>query len=152
MKRKLTFAYLGMVSGFVVLMLLSHSLWLEMRLNTALVLPLFTAAGFILSFFSPRKAPPVVLIFLQGSVILLILLSYDFDFGAIAVMPAIWLREGFLIHSLGIREANGILAGVMILGNLALVTFRGCHTSSGCNSVEALQPIERCCQGKPPRG
>ena len=62
---------------------------------------------------------------LQGCVIMLILFNYDFDFGAIAVMPAIWLREGFLIHSLDIREANGVLAAVMIFGNLALVTFRG---------------------------
>ena len=125
MKRKLTYTYLGMVLGFVVLMLLSHSLWLEMRMNTALVLPLCAAAGFIISFYSPKRVPPGVVVCLQGCVIMLILFNYDFDFGAIAVMPAIWLREGFLIHSLDIREANGVLAAVMIFGNLALVTFRG---------------------------
>lgn len=125
MKRKLTFTYLGMVSGFVVLMLLSHSLWLEMRINTALVLPLFTAAGFILSSFHHKRVSAGALIFLQGCVILMILLKYNFDLGAIAVMPAIWLREGFLMHFLEIREANGILAVVMVFGNLALVTFRG---------------------------
>ncbi len=124
MKRKLTFTYLGMVSGFVVLMILSHSLWLEMRINTALVLPLFTVVGFMSAFFYKRNVPPGVLIFLQGCVILLILSNYHFDLGAIVVMPAIWLREGFLLHSLDIREANIVIAAMVIFGNLALLTFR----------------------------
>ena len=124
MKRNLTFTYLGMVSGFVVLMLLTHSLWLEMRINTALVLPLFTVVGFMSAFFYKKNVPSGVLIFLQGCVILLVLLNYHFDFGALAVMPAIWLREGFLLHSLDIREANIVLAVMVIFGNLALLTFR----------------------------
>lgn len=123
MKRKLTFTYLGMVSGFVVLMLLSHSLWLEMRINTALVLPLFTVGGFMGSFFYKKNVPPCVLLFLQGCALLLVLLNYRFDFGAIAVMPAIWLREGFLLHSLEIREANFVLTVMVIFGNFALLTF-----------------------------
>ena len=105
-------------------MLLSHSLWLEMRINTALVLPLFTVGGFMGSFFYRNNVPPCVLLFLQGCALLLVLLNYRFDFGAIAVMPAIWLREGFLLHSLEIREANFVLTVMVICGNFALLTFR----------------------------
>lgn len=124
MRQKLTLIYLGVITGFLVLLILNASVWLEMRINTALVLPLFTFAGVAASFWYVKRIHPGIVIALQGSLFLFLLLKFHFEIEALTIMPAIWLREGFLLNFLEIHEANAVITSTVLFANLMLLPFK----------------------------
>ena len=121
MRQKIVMTYLGMVAGFLVLLLLSSSVWLEMRINTALVLPLFGLAGFAASLRWTGRIPPVTAVILQFSAVLLFFIRYGIDAGVLSVMPAMLFQEGFYLHFLDNRITNLMLVILIGVGNTAVL-------------------------------
>lgn len=128
MRQKIVMTYLGVVAGFLALLLLSSSVWLEMRINTALVLPLFGLVGFAASLLWTDRIPPTLAVILQFSVVLLFFVRYGIDAGMMSVMPAMLLREGFYLHFLSNSITNLVLVILMGLGNIAVLADTGRST------------------------
>jgi len=122
MRHKITLTYLGTVTGFLALLLLNYSVWLEMRVNTALILPLFTLVGFAVSFLWTCRVRPAIAVALQFLVVTMFVMRYGVDAGMLKLMPAMLLREGFLLGALNIQVMNLVLIVAVCLGNLAVIS------------------------------
>ncbi len=110
-----------MAVGFLAVMLLGQWFWLEMRINTALALPVFTLAGMILPLFTGKSLTTGTALAVQVFVIFVFGWLFNFDFQAIRVLPAAWIREGFGLDFISIHRINLIAAGIIISGNAAFL-------------------------------
>lgn len=123
--------YLGMISGLVLSLALSHSVWLEMRINTSLVLPLCLAAG-VWNGLYLKKVPQTVLVMLvQGILAVALLYAYGPDIGAWTVIPAALIREGLLLKFVDLSGINLMLVCLILLGNAALLPFHRFFKKAG---------------------
>jgi hypothetical protein len=121
MRQRVILSYLGVSTGFLVLLLLNHSVWLEMRINTSLVLPVFTLAGFGVSLFLNRRFPVPAAVILQIAVLMLFLFKYGFDFEVLSIMPALLFQEGFHLNFLNVQMVNMLLILLVVIGNITLL-------------------------------
>lgn len=110
-------AYMGMTAGLLAVMLLDQWLWLEMRVNTSLLLPAATLAGLLIAAILKRSPRPAIALIAQSLCLLIFLVLFDFDFQALRVIPATWFREGFYLNGISIHGMNRIVAGIFIIGN-----------------------------------
>ena len=120
----LRLAFIGLLLGLILSILADRSVWLEMRVNTGLLLPLAAAAAIIAGTFSQRQVPVRVVIGMEVLLFFLLLLLYGLDPHALLIIPASAFREGFFLSALNLRTLNGILAAVFLLGNGALLSSR----------------------------
>jgi hypothetical protein len=116
-KRFLRSAYMGMTAGFLVVMLLTQWLWLEMRVNISLALPLSTLAGLLFPVFFKKAPGAGEALIAQLLCILIFFYFFNCDIQALWVVPATWFREGFCLHSVSIHVINLAAAGIFIVGN-----------------------------------
>ncbi|MDR3630974.1 MAG: hypothetical protein P4L42_11615 [Desulfocapsaceae bacterium] len=112
-------AFAGLVAGLILSLLASRSIWLEMRINTGLLLPLAAVCTILTGFPARRKRSCIL--GLEVLLVLLLLVTYGFDPRALLVVPAALFREGFFLQACDSRSINGILAGCLILGNSLLI-------------------------------
>jgi hypothetical protein len=112
---------MGMTAGFLAVMLLSQWLWLEMRINISLALPLLTLAGMILAIYIQKSISAVPAVAAQVLGLLIFLWLFDFNFQAIRVLPAVWIREGFGLDFLSAPRINLMTAGLIFAGNTAFL-------------------------------
>jgi hypothetical protein len=110
-------AYVGMTAGLLAVMLLDQWLWLEMRVNISILLPLAMLAGMLLAVFFKRTPTTAKALVAQSLCLLIFLYIYDFNFQALWVVPATWFREGFYLNGISIHELNWMLAAIFIVGN-----------------------------------
>jgi len=108
-KKLILLIYSGMVSGLILSLGLSHFVWIDMRINTSILMPLsifaWTGAGIFL-----KKTPPAVLVLiLQAGLGIALLYTCGADMSAWAVMPAILTREGLLLKFMDLSFINLIL-------------------------------------------
>jgi hypothetical protein len=108
---------MGMTTGFLVVMLLNQWLWLEMRANTSLALPVSTLAGMLSPVFFKKPPSPGKAIIAQLLCLLIFFYLFDFDIRALWVVPATWFREGFCLPSVSIHAINQAVAGIFMVGN-----------------------------------
>lgn len=115
--------YTGLISGLVLSLALGHSLWLEMRVNTALALPLCLAGGIWAGCFFKNRLSPGMMVLMQGVLGMVFLYLYGPDAGALAVVPASIVREGLFLNFADLSWINSLLAGLIVLGNLSFFPF-----------------------------
>lgn len=122
--RVLRFAFLGLVVGYILALGLINWTWLDMRLNVALSLPIGAAAGGLTGLSAkPARGARLVLI-LEGMLLAALVILYGKDIGAVLVIPAVLLREGFNLVTLSLPQVNILLVIMLIAGN-ALWFFAG---------------------------
>ncbi len=121
-KKLILLIYSGMVLGMMLSLFLIRSVWIDMRINTSLFLPLsvlaWTGAGV---FFN--KIPSAVLVLVLQAVLGLILMyTCGLDIGAWAVLPAALAKEGLFLKFMNLSSINYALIFLFLAGNLTLLT------------------------------
>lgn len=116
-------ACLGFLAGGLSALLASRSIWLEMRINTGLLLPL----GLVLGALAGLRGRACLarrrlwlweaLLLLAGAGLL------GFDWPALQVVPACLLREGCLLPRLSLGQANALLVAGLLAGNALWFAF-----------------------------
>ncbi len=115
----LRLAFIGLLAGFILSICAGRSIWLEMRINTGLFLPLATILTIAAGTLQKRQVPTGVAVGMEIFLVFLLLLVYGFDPDALLVVPASTFREGFFLHGLRFFSLNCILATILFLGNCA---------------------------------
>ncbi len=123
MKCIIKITYLGMVFGFIFSLILGHSLWLEMRVNTSLALPFFSLVGIGAGFLRIEDIPASLVLITQGIMVCLFSYIHGFDVMAWTIVPAALFRDGFFLNVISLLVINKILLCLIVLGNLSLVPF-----------------------------
>jgi len=98
----------GFVLGYLVALLLGRSVWLEMRMNTGLAIPVCTLACVLFSLWKGitiRYPVFLLLELLSGATFLLI---YRFEMDAFLIIPASLFREGFRLSSVSLGLINTV--------------------------------------------
>jgi|GEM_PF-681720 len=113
----LQYAFTGLLGGLILALLASRSIWLEMRVNTGILLPLTIACAVASRSLFRRDLPFRAVCGLEALLIFLLLAFYRFDPRALLLMPASLFKEGFFLHAVSIRTVNGILSLLVISGN-----------------------------------
>ncbi len=116
----LRFAFFGLVAGFVLSQLADQSVWLEMRVNTGLFLPVAALAAAVVGALCPHHIPAVPVLVLEILFVGLIVFSYGFDPQALLVVPAATFREGFYLRFLDLKTIDPLIGLLLLGGNLLL--------------------------------
>ena len=96
----------GLVAGYCVALVLGRSVWLDMRVTTGHVIPIFVAS-FVLSV--PMRKRPVRLtpfLLLELLAAALLLFTYGLSSAALLIVPAGLFREGFHLNSLSLLKID----------------------------------------------
>ena len=120
----LRLAFIGLLVGFILSILADRSVWLEMRVNTGLLLPLAMAIAIPAGTFSQRQVPAWAVIGMEVLLFFLLILVYGLDPHSLLIIPASAFKEGFFLSALSLRTLNGILALMFLLGNGTLLSSR----------------------------
>ncbi len=118
----LRLAFIGLLAGFILSILADRSVWLEMRVNTGLLLPLAAVLTIIAGAFSTRQVPAIAAIGMEIFLVCLLLLGYGCDPDALLIVPASTFKEGFFLSAFDVRTLNVILAAVFLVGNGVLLS------------------------------
>jgi hypothetical protein len=96
----------GLAAGYCVALVLGRSVWLDMRVTTGHVIPIFVAS-FVLSI-RVRKQPVRLIPFLLLELLAAALLfsTYGFSSAALLIVPAGLFREGFHLNSLSLLKID----------------------------------------------
>lgn len=110
-------AYLGFLTGFLAAVLLQRSVWLAMRVNIALIIPALVLLGLIWGIAKKGSWPKAWFFGLEIITVLVYIIIYG-DAGALAIMPAVLLREGFFLAAFNLGQLNIALLALLICGNI----------------------------------
>ncbi|NOX32793.1 MAG: hypothetical protein GXP56_03505 [Deltaproteobacteria bacterium] len=124
MKQLIISTYLGMISGLLLSLVLSHSFWIDMRINTSLVLPWCILAGVLAKLYCKNIPLTGLVLIVQGMLILVLLYSYGPDINALSVIPAIQIREGLFLKFMDLSLINFLLVLFILVGNIMLIPFK----------------------------
>ncbi|MFH1033456.1 MAG: hypothetical protein V1806_03030 [Pseudomonadota bacterium] len=108
---------LGLLAGGLLALLASESVWLEMRVNTGLLLPLGALLGGLAGLRRPLGPARPWMLALQAALLLAAAWLLGFDLQAFLVVPACLLREGCHLPGLSLGTANAVLAAWLLTGN-----------------------------------
>jgi len=114
-------AFIGLLAGFILSVFAGRSIWLEMRINTGLFLPLMTVIAVSAGTLFKWRVSARVTVALEIFLVILLFFVYGFDPDALMVIPASTFKEGFFLHSLDFFHLNCILAAVIFLGNCSIL-------------------------------
>ncbi len=112
--------FIGLLAGFILSIFAGSSIWLEMRINTGLFLPLMTVIAIFAGTMFKWRVPARVGVGMEIILVSLLLLVYGFDPDALLAIPASTFKEGFFLHGFTFHSLNCILASILLLGNCAL--------------------------------
>lgn len=113
--------FAGFVLGYLLTSISSQWIWLDMRFNIALIIPILTLAG-VLSGYLLKLSPGFWMVTgLEGLWFAITLIIYRADLSALSIIPAVTFREGFGIESLSLSQVNILLLIVLIFANSALI-------------------------------
>lgn len=116
--RVIKYAFVGFIFSYILAAALSNWIWLEMRLNVAASLPIGTVlGGLLLGLYWQLVLGPRTVLLAQGILLITMLISYGGDLGALLVLPAVLLREGFKLGSLSLQQLNILLIIIWLAGN-----------------------------------
>ncbi len=118
----LRLTFIGLLAGFILSILAGRSVWLEMRVNTGLLLPLVAVITIITGTFSTRQVPVMAAIGMEIFLVCLLLFVYGWDLHALLIIPASTFKEGFFLSAFDVRTLDGILAAVFLIGNGVLLS------------------------------
>ncbi len=118
---------LGFIVGYVFAILLGHWTWLQMRVNTALLVPLLSLLAGLGGLFKPGEFSKFWFLGSESLIILLLLYLYH-DPLAFTLIPPIILREAFSLPALSVWQGNLIVILLLITGNILWFWPAGAHT------------------------
>lgn len=109
--------FCGFVTGYLLSVVLSNWIWLEMRMNTSLIILIMTILGGI---FGGVKKFKVNKMWFYGAEIFAFIIFIIFyqDLSALSVIPAVKFKEAFFLSFLTISNANIILIILLLIGNV----------------------------------
>jgi len=113
--------FAGFIAGNILAMILNQWIYLEMRVNVNLVIPLSAISGIAVYHFSRIKFKLKIIFALELIFGLLVCLLYNFSIESYSIIPASILREGFLLTSLSLGEVNVIILLIFVIANFVLL-------------------------------
>jgi hypothetical protein len=116
-ERLCKFGYAGFMGGYSAALLLGMSVWIEMRFNVALLIPLCSLGAVIAALKLDSRPNRWLRILPQAAAVIPFLGIYGLDTGAISVIPAVLLREGFGLGQMSLSQVNMLLVIAMLAGN-----------------------------------
>ncbi len=111
-------AAVGFTAGFLMATLALSWVWLEMRVNVGLVIPIAALLCAMFALWKGYRFPYRLFLFLQCLLIALFLFRYGFDGFALRTVAASLFREGFLWKGLPLETAALLVGGVFFSGNI----------------------------------
>lgn len=115
---------LGLLAGCLLGLLADSWVWLGMRVNTGLLLPLGALLGGLAGLKKPWVATRHWLLAMQAALLAAAAGLLGFDRQALLVVPACLLREGCHLPGMSLNITNALLACWLLAGN-ALWLFLG---------------------------
>ena len=112
--------FTGFLAGSIIAMILNQWIFLEMRVNINLVIPLFIFIGIAFYRFTRIRFNPKIIFFLQLIFGFLVCLLYNFSTESFFVIPASMFREAFFLNSLSLGEVNVFISILLIISNLII--------------------------------
>lgn len=106
-----------MTLGFLLALLSASWVWLEMRINTGLMIPSATFVCLAMAAWKGNIFNYRNFLFSQILLMIAFVLIYGFDSVALRVVPACLFREGFPITFMSIDTANVVLVAILSGGN-----------------------------------
>ena len=114
------YAFAGFVAGLLLALLSGQWVWLEMRVNTGLLLPATSMCSALAGGFFRRSPPAAVVFCLEFLVVLTLLAEYGVSVSPLLTLPGSLLREGFFFPTARLQTVNACLAVLLMLGNACL--------------------------------
>lgn len=111
--------FVGFLVSFLFVLLLSQSVWLEMRIHVGKLIPWLVFLFIVLGLRKNVNAGFFAVLLLQGILLSTFLVVYQFQWSALTVIPATLMREGIYLTSLSLRKANAVLVLILAVGNVA---------------------------------
>ncbi|MEI8172690.1 MAG: hypothetical protein WCH07_04300 [Deltaproteobacteria bacterium] len=106
-----------MTLGFLLGLLSASWVWLEMRINTGLMIPSVTLVCLAIAAWKGNIFNHRIFLFSQILLMIAFVLLYGFDPVALRVVPACLFREGYQMMNMPLDTANSILVAILIGGN-----------------------------------
>jgi len=132
---------LGIVLGYFFALLLSRSVWVEMRFNLGFIIPVCTMACMLLFLWKRVWIRYPFFLFLELLLLIVFFLIYRFEPEALLVIPACLLREGCRLTSVSLYSTNIILAAILFAGNLVWIFHEVCWKSYQVTSGQKERPF-----------
>ncbi len=115
---------MGLIVGCSLALVLSRSVWLEMRFTVGHVLPFSIVFCIIVCKRGWRPLRLALLPFLELLALSLLLMLYGVSSSTMLVIPAALFRDGFHLNALSLNTINYLLLLILGAGNgLAITTF-----------------------------
>lgn len=125
----------GFNLGFATALLLAQWTWLELRVNTGLLIIFGTLAGLVFSVLKDVRRP----IYVGGfSVIALLITSFGVakgSFESMQIMMGVMFREGILLPDLPLQVASGVAIGIGLLA-IAVAWLYNQASCSACQTCK----------------
>lgn len=112
--------FAGFLAGSIIAIILTQWIFLEMRGNIAIAIPLSTLGGVVFYRFSRIEFQIKFVVFLELVFGLFVFLLYNFSFESYSVIPASMFRDGFYLNSLSLKEINIIIILILGIANFLL--------------------------------
>ncbi len=110
--------FTGMTVGLLLALLSASWIWLEMRMNTGLMIPIMTLVCLAMAVWKGTIFNYKIFLFSQLLLAITFVFIYGFDPVALRVIPACLFREGFLMADMSLDNANIIIVAVFFGGNV----------------------------------
>ncbi|MDA8236034.1 MAG: hypothetical protein M0Z31_14810 [Clostridia bacterium] len=111
------FGFTGFIVGYILALVLGQWIWLDMRVNIALIVPVCILAGIGLALWNQCLNSKFWLWIPEAIVCLILLVLYWGRLDAITVIPGIIFKEALYLGFINLDMANILLVLVLILGN-----------------------------------
>ncbi len=121
-QRYFSAGFMGLMAGYSLALVLSRSVWLEMRFTIGHVLPFFVVVFMIVCGRSSRPLRRALLPSLELLALFLLVTLYGVSSSTILVIPAALLRDGFHLNALSLSTINYLLLLILGAGNGLAIT------------------------------
>ena len=105
--------------SFLLALLLSQNVWLEMRIHVGKLIPWLMLLYILWGFRKNVNVGFPAVLLLEGVLLSTFLVVYQFQWSALTVIPASLMCEGIYLASLSPWKANVVLVGILAAGNVA---------------------------------
>lgn len=111
----------GMTAGLLFALLSASCVWLEMRINTGLMIPVMTLVCLATAVWKGNIFNYKIFLFPQALLAITFVLIYGFDLTALRVVPACLFREGFQMADMSLDVVNIIMVSAFLVGDVLLL-------------------------------
>ena len=112
--------FTGYLVGSIIAVIFNQWIFLEMRVNINLVIPLSMLAGIAVCHFTRIRFQLIIIFILELILGLLVFLLYNFNFESYYIIPASMFREGFHLTTFSLREVNFVFLTIFAMSNVII--------------------------------